>query len=251
MAGQGFGFADAASAVSGVSSLIRGLTTKRVKPYTPTKFTPSIRPAQADLESLQRSKNNIASESARMTNEIKKTAGSDGNASIRGLLGSQANVNRANQEAEAIASKQYMDDQNRVSQEVNQAEQFNTVTENQGKMLQNQQDNEFRNSRLMTANSGVQSALNYFTAREADQKNKEILARQSNQNVGLLKQATRAQLMTALAPYANTNEDLVRMVDNQLGEYDKLQVQVPEQKSIGSLLSGLFKKKPVQPLATN
>lgn len=210
------GVGDIAAGANGINSLVQGLSAKKPKAYKAKEFKAAIRPAQADIEGLNRTKTRIAEQTAGAIKDVKSVSGSDGNKSIRGILGVQANANKAGQEAEAEASKQYIADQNRVSEQQSLERQINNQNQNHEGMINNQQNQATRNGKIAAMNQGLQSTANYFIAKDADTKNKEIIGKQADQAVTLGYEATRAQTEQTFGKYFDDPDKLGEFVDGKL-----------------------------------
>ncbi len=207
---------DLIAGANGVSSLIQGLSAKKPKAYKAKPFSASIRPAAADLDSLQRAKNSIAESATGAVNEVKKIAGSDGNKAIQGILGVHANTNKATGEAEAKASKEYIADQNRVGEQKTLESQINNQNQNHAGMINNQNAIATRNGKIEAMNSGLESTANYFIAKDADVRNKAVATKQADQAVKLGYDATRAQTEQTYSKYFDDQDKLSEFVDGKL-----------------------------------
>lgn len=180
---QGFGFGRIANAISGGYSLIRGLTRRKPKPYTPTTYNANVRPAQANTEGLQRTKNEIADQVSSATRDVTRIAGSDANSGILARLGVQQNANKAVAGAEAQSAEMYRADQNRVSEQLDRQGIVNAQILNEAKQIDSQNEQAAYTADKAAATSGVQSAINYEVAREADLTNKRAAEKSANQVV--------------------------------------------------------------------
>jgi hypothetical protein len=180
-----------ANTALGVVSLIKGLRNKKPKSFNPTRYTANIRPAQGNEESVKRIKNDIAEQVSSGSRDVTRMAGSDVNTGILARLGIQNNATKAIASAEAENAKLYQQDQNRVSQEMNQAELINTQIRNEADQYNSLVAQSNYAANQAAAAQGVQNSLQYAIDRGADRDNKRVAENQINQRLDVMNNTHR------------------------------------------------------------
>lgn len=214
-----FSTTDAANIALGASSLVSGLSNRRPRAIRPTKMNSQIRPGSGDEAALNRTKERITQEGAAATRDVNRIAGSDVMSGFAARLGVQKNTTDAIAQAEATNSQLLKQDTQRADQQEQQQDYTNALLENQAQQTNFQADTqEFQQTRA-AATAGVNSALNYNAQQEANIRNNEIVARQTQQQIDAIKASAYQDAYTRAIVAQKTPQEAAQIAEESVSRF--------------------------------
>ncbi len=203
----------------GAYSLVQGLTAKRPGKLQPTKMRSVIRPAQGDAAALTNSKNEIAQQVSSATRDVSRIAGSDVGRSIAARLGIHKSATDASVKAEHDNARMIREDQNRMSQELNQEAYTNALLENQANQANFEVDQQNFQNTQAAARAGVNSSVNYIAQREANLDNNKIIERQSQERANAIKAAAYQDAYTQAIINKKSPEEAKKIASQAISRF--------------------------------
>ena len=151
----------------------------------PTLFEPSISPATGD-PNLEYALNQITASENRNIDTARKYAGSDRGMLINTLLSSKSFSDRARSEALGRDSTALIMDRKRAMDQLNTGKQYNNQLINAYHQRVNQAEREDALRTSENIRGTIQSAIDYQSAKEADQRHAAAMEQMANARIDMI-----------------------------------------------------------------